>query len=142
MLDKTGGEVHRDLLLKWDRIVDELSGYQEKRPGNSVTALEELIATEMTQIGLENCFEVARPVAQGGTTGDFFRDKELTLRDRLYQRCYQVVGERAAAGYERLSRFFNQRLSGKFPFAEAVSEVYPVEADPESLREFFRMFDA
>ena len=96
MLDKTGGEVHRDLLLRWDRILDELAGFEEKRPGNSVTALEELIGTQMAQVGLDNCFDVARPFPQGGSTGDFFRDKELQLRDRLYQRCYQVVGERAA----------------------------------------------
>ena len=141
MLANVGNDEHRELLLKWDAILNALDGYEEKQPGNSVASLEELLAVEFAQVGLENCFETARPFTQASTTGDFFRDQEYYLRDHLYQRCFAVVGQRAAEGYDRVRRFFNQRLAGKFPFAREVNNIFPVEADPETLKEFFRLFD-
>jgi type VI secretion system protein ImpL len=90
---------------------------------------------------LGNCFETARPATPATTAGDFFRDRERTLRDRLYRQCFAIVGKQAAKAYGEVQSFFTQRIAGKFPFADGISDIYPSVAEPETLREFFKAYD-
>ena len=79
---------------------------------------------------------------QVGQTGDFFLEQRSSLYRSLNERCLALAGQRALAGFGEIEKSFNLRLAGKFPFSAAGSGVYAVEAEPDEVRGFFRLFDA
>jgi type VI secretion system protein ImpL len=141
MLDKTHGEEERELLLRWNAILDQLRAYDDKQPGNSIEGLNQLITTKLTVVGLENCFETAQEASPTGQEIDFFRKRKSMLQDALYRRCFAEVGKRAADAYREVEAFFTQRLAGRFPFANEISDIYPTVAEPLALRTFFSLYD-
>lgn len=132
----------RSLINKWEGILAELRKYESKKPGNSVAALEGWIAADLTAIDANNCARALAPRRLDQNPGDFFLQTRSALRRQLYLRCQELTEGQALAAYEKIAAAFNQRLAGRFPFAEAVPGRLDREADPEEIRRFFRVFDA
>ncbi len=130
----------RTLALKWQGILDDLGDYEAKKPGNSLAALEDYITAGMTKVGTADC----AAAAAGATArpSAFFAASLQDLTRRLSGRCYNLAADQAAARYAEIARFFNQRLAGRYPFAEAPPAPGDPEADPEDVRGFYKLFDA
>lgn len=129
----------RNLAAKWQGILDDLRDYDAKKPGNSVAALDEYILTKMPAVALANC-GAAR--AQSLRSNSFFALALEDLSSDLSARCYDLAGSRASERYAELAQYFNQRLAGRYPFADAPPRANDREADPEDVRGFFRLFDS
>jgi type VI secretion system protein ImpL len=131
----------RTLARKWQGVLDDLRDYEGKKPGNPLSALEEFITSDMTKVGTADC-TAASPAAASRPASGFFAATLYDLTRRLSGRCYDLAGEQAAARYAEMARFFNQRLAGRYPFAEEPPEPGDPEAAAEDLRGFYKLFDA
>lgn len=132
----------RGQLKRWTALADQLRRNAAKEPGNSVSALEELILKDLSQVEPANCTDriTARMLAE--PVADFFQERRADLRRKMSDRCAVLVGGQAVAEYRKLESFFNQRLAGKFPFSKGLPGRPADEADPGDLRDFFRLYDA
>jgi type VI secretion system protein ImpL len=127
---------------KWQGIDSELRKYEAKKPGNSLASLETFLEHDIAAVDARNCLQElgARRGSDGGA--DFFLQTRSALKRQLYQRCQDITQQQALAGYRQIERYFNQRLAGRFPFADGVPGRLDREADPEDVRTFFKIYDA
>lgn len=127
------------LLNKWRRILEEVRSYENKRPDNSLTVLENTILAELLNLDLAKCFK-AIPLDQvKQASGDFFLDSAISLKRGILGRCEVVQRNKAIDNYQRLSSFFNENLKQKFPFILKANNKTP-EAEPEDIKEFFKIY--
>jgi type VI secretion system protein ImpL len=131
----------RDLVTKWQGINDDLRDYESKKPGNPIAGIEEYITNQMSKVSTANCSAASLASLPRSAHG-FYWTALTDLSSQLASRCYAVAGKDAGARYADLARYFNQRLSGRYPFADAVPKAGEPEADPDDLRNFFKLFDA
>jgi type VI secretion system protein ImpL len=129
------------LIAKWQRISSELERYDAKKPGNSITTLERFILVDMEQITRRNYFQKISARDLTEESADFFLQKRNALRRDLYRRAQAVGDSAAATEYAEIESFFNRRLAGRFPFAEPKAIRVDAEADIETIREFYAVFD-
>ena len=135
------GQVYVPVLSKWQRILAELRKYDNKKPGNSLAALEGFILTDMDQITLENFSEKLKASDLAEQSGDLFLQKRNRLRREIYARCQEVAENQMVTGYAAVERFFNQTLGGKFPFSRGDAGGAGAEADLDDVQEFYRLYD-
>jgi type VI secretion system protein ImpL len=126
---------------KWQSILDDLRDYDAKKPGNSLALLEDYAGVQMTKVGTSDCVAATLPASFKPGRG-FFSASLYDLSKQLAGRCYLIAGKDASARYTELARYFNQRLAGRYPFAEAPPRAGEPEAEPDDLRAFYRLYDA
>ncbi len=126
---------------RWQSILDDLRDYDAKKPGNAVALLEDFVNEKMAKIDLANCAGAHLPT--GFTPDDgIFAMRTHALSSQLATRCTNVAIEHVASRYREMEQYFNQRLAGRYPFNDALPRAGELEADPNDLRGFFRIFDA
>jgi type VI secretion system protein ImpL len=130
------------LLARWQGILAELEDYDNKKPGNAITTLETFILQDMAPLNAQNCLATLAGENTVDLAGDFFSQQRHSLRRELTRRCQILAQELVLQEYTRLAQMFNQRLAGKFPFASGEAGEGEVEADPQAIRDFYRVFDA
>jgi type VI secretion system protein ImpL len=133
--------VLRRQLKSWTGLADPLRRYAAKEPGNSVSALEELILKDLSEVEPATCTTRITEKMLTEPAADFFLERRQALRGEMRDRCIVLAGSQAAEGYARLATLFNQRLAGKFPFSDGLPGRLGDEADPGDLRSFFGLFD-
>lgn len=127
------------LVPKWQRILQDLDKYSKKTT-NSVTSLEKYIQFELDKINLTNCFDHIN-VKKTRTSGDYFLQKRARLQRLLAQQCQYLADLQAYQHYYVIQDFFNQRLAGRFPFAPLPEQGFFNEAAPETVQDFFGIYD-
>lgn len=135
-----------DSPVDWDEILTELDRYENKVPGNSVTALENFIRYEMDRVDIEDCSAMVRQT--GGASNDFFIQRRNALRRQLYGRCEELAqikvlndNIKALSNYREIEEAFNRNLAGRFPFSDPGDNISFYEADPDTIADFFQLFD-
>lgn len=129
------------LYFRWQQILAQLDGYQDKRPGNSLAQLESFILEELPQKNLRRCSKETAAPARTGSRSDFFLARLEHLRTSLRRRCTVLVGDRALVGYRQLAEVFNRTLAGRLPFSEETQSAFGSAVEPEVLRDFFELHD-
>jgi type VI secretion system protein ImpL len=125
---------------KWQGILDDIRGYEAKKPGNPVAAMEDYILNQMPKVDTRSCQAAVVPsLVQTG--GSVFASNLLDLSRQLASRCYSLAGFHALGLYQEAAQYFNQRLAGRYPFTSRPPGPSVPEADPEDVRAFFRLFD-
>jgi type VI secretion system protein ImpL len=132
----------RSLTDKWQGLLDDIRGYEAKKPGNPVAAIEDYILNQMPKVDARNC-QAAVVAGLAAQTGDSqFANNLLGLSRQLAAQCYKKASSSALDFYREAARYFNQRLSGRYPFTSRPPGPSVPEADPEDVRAFFRLFDS
>ena len=129
------------LVAKWQGLLAELESYDNKKPDNAVSMLESFIGQEMTQLTTANCLQVLTTHNNAERSHDLFSQRWQMLHDELAKRCQVLTQELISQEYGRLATLFNQRLAHKFPFTNGPGEEDDLEADPQAIRDFYRVFD-
>lgn len=118
-------------VTRWDRIVGALRDYEAKRAGNSVTALERLMLTELPAVtDLDKCLALDKTTARGR---DFFGERRRMIYEALRDRCLGISRDDLRDWYERLRLEFNRSLADHFPFSR---NERAEDAAPEAVRSF------
>lgn len=123
---------------RWRGILTALELYDGSRPNSSLMMLERFIRDDLGKIDTTNCAGL-----RGGDeiAGDWFAERLASLRDDIRSRCLAVTDARLYAGYRQLARLFNEQLAGRVPFAAADPGTPADGADPEMIREFYRLLE-
>ena len=129
----------RRVLQRWQKIGAETSAYQAKRPGNSVSLLEAYVASTMDKIAPDNLCAATPLHTQGA---DYFLQVRSDIQHDLLQRCQTLSTFDVVREYGKLSGIFKTELAGRFPFAPPARAVLGSEVDPQSIRDFYTLFDA
>lgn len=130
----------RILTDKWQVILDDIRGYEAKKPGNPVAAMEDYILNQMPKVDTRSCQAAVVPnLVQAG--GSLFATNLIDLSRQLSSRCYSLAGGHALELYKEAAVYFNQRLAGRYPFTSRAPGPSVPEADPEDVRAFFKLFD-
>jgi hypothetical protein len=149
--------------VDWKQILDQLDKYGAKKPGNTVSLLENFIRAEMDSVKLDNC----AVIISGSSLEplDFFIRRRNALRQPFYQRCQQLALEEmlrlrrieldearaarekkedefynALGSYWNIQKAFDQNLAGKFPFSDLPQAEPFGEATPDEIAAFFKVF--
>jgi type VI secretion system protein ImpL len=138
MLDASGDKV---LLNKWHRIVDQMEAFAKKQPGNSVTVLEDFILKTLNSYDLKNCFDLISLSDIRQESGDYFIETVRSLKRAVIARGEVLKRRQGIQNYTKLATFYNQNLKNKFPFVSSNVSLTTPEVDPESIRDFFRLYD-
>lgn len=128
----------RLLTDKWQVILDDIRGYEAKKPGNPVAAMEDYILNQMPKVDTRSCQAAVVPVQAGGS---MFASNLIDLSRQLASRCYSLAGGHVLGLYQDAAQYFNQRLAGRYPFTSRPPGPSVPEADPEDVRAFFKLFD-
>ena len=134
----TGDKV---LLNKWSRIVDQMDAFVKKQPGNSVATLEDFILKTLNSYNLMNCSDLISLKDIQGESGDYFLETIRVLKKAVLSRGEVLKRKQGIQSYKKLATFYNQNLKNKFPFVASNVNLNTPEVDPESIRDFFRLFD-
>ena len=129
------------LLAKWEGILAELDKYDNKKPGNSVTALETFILFDLRDITARNCLEKMMANDLAEVAGDFFLQHRRRLRRELLRQCQTLDRKKTFGAYNQIADSFNRTLAGRFPFAQNRGEESDFEAELQAIRSFYQVFD-
>jgi type VI secretion system protein ImpL len=143
-LSKTGQHGRADvrtLAAKWQSMIDDLGAYDAKKPGNAVTVLEDYIAARSPKLSTHDC-GAATLSSNLRSSESYFVNVAHSIARELSRQCYSLAGNDAYQRYAEISRYFNARLAGRYPFAEEPPRGSDMEADPADVRAFFKIFDA
>jgi type VI secretion system protein ImpL len=130
-------EAQTQLIAKWKGLVDDFKQYEGKRPGATLTALEDFITTGIDKIPERSCKEESALDSRP----DFFVQVRNRLQVQLTERCRDVVASSVCTSYNVIADQFNQKLSGQFPFAALTPERTQPEASPEDIKAFYKVLD-
>ena len=129
------------LLAKWEGILAEIDKYDNKKPGNSVTALETFILFDLRDITAQNCLEKMTAPDRAEGAGDFFLQHRRRLRRDLVRQCQTLDRKKTFGAYNQIAERFNRTLAGRFPFARNRGEEHDFEAELHAIRSFYQVFD-
>ncbi|MBW1829573.1 MAG: hypothetical protein JRI74_09150 [Deltaproteobacteria bacterium] len=129
------------ILFKWERILVELDKYDNKKPKNSIAILEKYILAGMNTVDAENYYHKITEQMLRVQSGDIFLQRRNDLRRLLFDQCQVIASRNVEINYRALKTFFDEKLAGKFPFADiAPGQAGYEEADPEQIRDFYQFF--
>src|SRR5207249_1122374 len=75
-------------------------------------------------------------------SAELFVLRRRQFRAALVSRCVAGGSREAVAAYTKLRSLFTSRLAGRFPFVDSVQVARAGDVDVNSLREFFKQYDA
>lgn len=130
-----------NLLTKWNLITNQVRGYQQKKPHNSITLLQNFILKTLPTVTLANCEQILQNSIMD-PDGDYFEQGIENLRTSLLARCEALKGQSALDNYIQIESFFNNRLAGRFPFVGTNPLNYSGYANPADIKAFFNIFSS
>ena len=127
-----------DVYLKWRNIAKQLNLYRQSSPDNTLAMLENFILLDLTQATFQN---FSKPHKKGfAPSSDFFLQKRQSLHQAVNDQCQGVLENASHNEYKKLATFFNQRLSGLFPFVRGFGSLH-AEADLKDIQSFYAQLD-
>ncbi|MEW5773758.1 MAG: type VI secretion protein IcmF/TssM N-terminal domain-containing protein [Thermodesulfobacteriota bacterium] len=141
-LHRPPGQISADerLILRWERIIRELDRYDNKVPENSLAALEKVVLNDLNDVTLKNFMEKIPDALLAAEAEDLFAKRRISLLAEVRKRCEDLTVRDFDRHYADLAEFFNRYLSGRFPFSLNLPGPGELQADPEDVREFYRVY--
>jgi type VI secretion system protein ImpL len=123
-------------------IAREVERYKTKNPNSSVAELESFIRTDLPKIDGQNCIAKLAPKLGAVRDADFFRQREIDLRQQLYSRCVELATAASMKAYAVIRDSFAHTLAGRFPFSRPANLAMGyAEADPEDVVHFLQLYE-
>lgn len=125
-----------ELIEKWQEIISNVNDYEEKKPGNSLEALETFLSNTLKNVSMDSLDEHGDLKTLSESGGDFFSDKRADVAKALLSRADIVMYDKAAEKYRLIRRFFNNSLSHKFPFSKTSED-----ASLKDIEDFVNLYE-
>ncbi|MDR2781181.1 MAG: hypothetical protein LBB21_01820 [Holosporaceae bacterium] len=127
---------NRKILNKWKEIINSVYDYESKKPGNSITALENFISDNLSKISIGSFDEQGEIKTISQTGGDYFLSKRSDVAKSLMSRADVIQYEKAANAYTKIQKFFNENLAYKFPFGKS-----KIDATLKDIENFINLYE-
>ena len=137
LLDESNSR-RKPIVKKWKDIIDILHDYQKKVPGNALDELQRFVEIDLNKVRVSTCRQQLRGSDLRASTANFFEERQYFILTAMLEQCDRLRRVTALTGYSELQEYFDNQLSGRFPFA--LPEVQE-EADPDVIVAFYRKFD-
>ncbi len=125
----------------WSRILTDIEQQKNKKAGNPVAEIQGFITGDLSQVVLKSCFAEPVPAAAAATPADWFTGRQALLETALRGQCATLARDYGYACYRQMAEVFEDRLAGRFPFADQAPNPYAAEAEPAALTDFFGLYD-
>ncbi len=132
-------QFNRNLVDRWRRIIQQIMMADQKNPNNSITNLETTLV-DLNQLDYKQGLADLSLEGIRESSGDFFLAVKSRIRRELRARCETLMRTRSIDNYNKLVDFFRSHLKDKFPFVGTNLNANQGEAEPEDIREFFKMY--
>jgi len=129
-----------EVVNRWQSILDDLDDFDAKKPANATAALEDYLSNAMAKVTTKDCSTAvltARPQRRNG----YLATRLEQLSRQVTEICWTQSSQEAIRRYVKIAGYFNERLAGRYPFASASPTSTTIEADPDDIRRFYRLFD-
>lgn len=128
---------NNSVINKWKNIIACVDDYEQKKPGNSILALETFVLETLSKTSIESIKNDIDIKSIANSRTDFFLSKRSDVARSLLARAEIVKHKKAMEGYNEIRKFFNENLSNKFPFASNTLE----NASLDDIETFLDMYD-
>jgi len=126
----------KKLINKWREIITSVDDYENKKPGNSIAALESFITENLSKVSLDN-FDTQGEIKNiSQNDSDYFLSKRSVVAKSLMNRADVVQYDRVAVAYNKVNNIFNKKLANKFPFGDSSED-----ASLNDLEEFVNAYE-
>ena len=131
------------LVSKWTQIIADLRQYDGKKPGASVTSLEDFILNDLDKINPDKSSCGQKLTAGSRDQNDYFLQIRAELNLKAMARCQSLTAVSGYNTYTVISDLFNKTLAGHFPFSDlkTTGGVQPPEASLDDLLAFYALYD-
>lgn len=106
------------LLKKWKEIINNVDDYENKKPGNSIAALEAFVTESLSKVSLDNLDPQGEMQDISSNDGDYFLSNRSNVAKSLMSRAEVVKYDKAVKAYNVIHDLFNKNLAHKFPFGD------------------------
>ena len=127
-----------DRKLKWTEILAKINDFDNNVPGNSIAALEEFMANLSNSATSANVQNDASIAYMANETGDYFVSQRAQIAKSLLSRASDINLKKAYDAYQSIVDFFNQALSGRFPFGSA----HPEDCNISTVKTFIELYES
>lgn len=128
------------LVAKWEVILREVDGYQNKRPGNALQGLSNYLMDELKQFRAVDILSDNATRTNAIPAYSYFELQRNLIQSAVDRRSLVLCTEDFSSKYAKVADYFNANLSGCFPFG-SVRLKPSKHAHPEVLAAFFQMLD-
>lgn len=128
------------VIEKWNNLLTFVDEYNAKKPGNSISLLENYFVDYLDKVNLENFSENDSLIKYQLITKDIFLLKRAKLATDLSNRVKELRNQSVIEKYNEIADYFNKNLSGMFPFVK-FANLYTEDADIENVEIFLNKFD-
>lgn len=111
-----------DLKEKWRVIIEQVDAFEKSQPGNSISALEQFVSDIMSKASVKSLQNDIEMNNISNQNGDYFINQRAKIAKALMSRATNINLQKAYNLYSSFANFFNQEISGRFPFGETVPE--------------------
>ena len=131
----------KPVLRKWTRVVEQMDAFSNRIPGNSVQNLYDFVTKDLALMDAKEILNHISVNELKSESGDFFAETLLALKKGARSRAEILLRQKAIDAYLKLAIYFNENLKGKFPFVTSNLSLVTEEADPDNIREFYRLYN-
>jgi hypothetical protein len=140
---RTGEATSQEITIfnKWQTIINELNDYDNKKPGSSLSRLENFIRSDLDQVTLDNHLDVLANSSAIYRTMDYFHQLHVDLHSALINQIEILAEDAMLEHYTEFTDYFNSNIAGRFPFIDDPVTPGIAELEPEALYDFYTIFD-
>src|SRR5207247_2204704 len=122
-------------------ITTAVAKYEGGEINGTLGMLHNYLKQGLGMSDIESCRAAASAPDTSKASTDVFDIKRHQFYATLVSRCGPAGSAVAAAAYEKLRVFFDNKLAGRYPFIDSTQSIRAADADPANVREFIRQYN-
>jgi type VI secretion system protein ImpL len=129
------------LLAAWEELSNSVARFERGDYTGSIGLLQRFFRETMSMSDVASCAAVAAAPDTTKPSTDLFIARRRQFHAAMVGRCMGGPADVLPA-YNRLRLLFASRLAGRFPFVDSLQSPRATDADPASVRDFLKQYDA
>ncbi|WP_024658999.1 type VI secretion protein IcmF/TssM N-terminal domain-containing protein [Pseudomonas syringae USA007] len=125
-------------LARFDAMSENMAQYKAQNPSSSPAAITRLLSHDFNEMDTNTCLGILQSASAPVSTGELTQ-RWLDLQQAALRRCQSLQQGQATGAWNELAGYFNQYLSGRFPFADSLQAS---DADPARVQYFLTLIDS
>lgn len=126
-----------DVVNKFGSLSEEMIKYKAQNPTSSAAQITQLISRDFNEMDDGSCMSILLSASAPTATGQLSQ-RWVNLQQGALRRCRVLQQQQASSAWNALADYFNQYLSGRFPFA---TDLRAQDADPARVQHFLALID-
>lgn len=126
-----------ELVTRFHSLGEEMTKYKGQNPSSSPALITQLIVRDFNDMDQSSCMKILLSANAPHASGQLTQ-RWVSLQQGALQRCQVLQRQAVSSAWNELAGYFNQFLSGRFPFA---TDLRAPDADPARVQYFLNLID-